>query len=960
MEEKTKKTRVRKAASCNPCRSKKLRCDRGLPCAACVAAKKPESCIWDSAASAPLYTARERYETEDLRQEVNRLQSLIDILMSKSPASSAFSENVSMNTPSIGTGTSSASSHSLHASPGSNSVASSVYPAEVKDDDLATYDLAQRLGQLTIQQFMSGQQSGGDTGPENLINEAQRILDNKDNPTLGPEDNFVYGMPSTGFSVFPFSKTTTASSDIMDRLPPRKLAEAASSHYFAAIDWYIHPLPKLTFDTQVEEVWHAQATGTRVDPFSLAVVFSIWSVGLFGMPESKALRKGFVDKEATAREWLELAANSLALGRFLEAPTTEAIRALLILAIHYIALSPGDDGGAGVAFLVLSVQCCLQLQLHRDPGRIPGRYSPAEAEDRRRLFWLTFVADQLASSATGRRYTMLHLRDIDTQLPADVEDENMGQPPPIHFMETNMSSLIIRIRIAQLAEAISEEIFGLQAVSYSQINQLDNQVTRLEEEIPSIYSYASCHSVDMRAEPFRILRSYMISLSISQERLRLHRPYLARSYSDEATYGNSRNICLRVAKEILEIQASPLCSAAWAGLNYKSVCASVVLAIDILYRPNSSDAPAHRRCLNGALKRIEAFAGVSTICRRGSKLIRFLLAKDAGLGRPARPQQKRTKHHESIHDVARFESTTERRRSTGYDAEQSEEPLRRKLSHSTQAPTPYASTSKLSDATTSSSYYPPRRISSPPSMYASRDATPPTSLYIPPPPTDLSTFDFNALLSTKVGRTPPFYYSRPQASEAPIAAPVERSQPTYAPPPPPPPPQLHRVRSTPTFYTPPAPVEVPRKIQQLHQPFPPPPDPTDPRPTDPYLQSNWNVYDMPPPTIADMHHPSFYPVDAHQMATLRDYDTMLTPTELNGLTDNFGFTWADYNRRPGLGGLAMGEAAMGEAAMGGYEEVLDDLVVHSDVEYGYGQQGTEVYEREAGGSSLDQWDQRRG
>lgn len=76
-----------------------------------------------------------------------------------------------MNTPSIGTDPSSNSSRSVHASPSEASITSSVYPPELKDDDLATYDLAQRLGQLTIQQFMSGQQSGGDTGPENLINE---------------------------------------------------------------------------------------------------------------------------------------------------------------------------------------------------------------------------------------------------------------------------------------------------------------------------------------------------------------------------------------------------------------------------------------------------------------------------------------------------------------------------------------------------------------------------------------------------------------------------------------------------------------------------------------------------------------------------------------------------------------------------------------------------------------------
>jgi hypothetical protein len=43
----------------------------------------------------------------------------------------------------------------------------------------------------------------------------------------------------------------------------------------------------------------------------------------------------------------------------------------------------------------------------------------------------------------------------------------------------------------------------------------------------------------------------------------------------------------------------------------QSVCASVVLAIDILYRPNSPEAPLHRACLNEALKRIEIFSDVS-------------------------------------------------------------------------------------------------------------------------------------------------------------------------------------------------------------------------------------------------------------------------------------------------------------------------------------------------------------
>lgn len=48
---------------------------------------------------------------------------------------------------------------------------------------------------------------------EAVRGQAQRILDNKDNPTLGPDDNFVYGMPSTGFSGESIRKTWRSGTD---------------------------------------------------------------------------------------------------------------------------------------------------------------------------------------------------------------------------------------------------------------------------------------------------------------------------------------------------------------------------------------------------------------------------------------------------------------------------------------------------------------------------------------------------------------------------------------------------------------------------------------------------------------------------------------------------------------------------------------------------------------------------
>ncbi|KAM0752848.1 hypothetical protein T439DRAFT_323462 [Meredithblackwellia eburnea MCA 4105] len=664
---KKKQRRNRKAASCNNCRSKKLRCDRVAPCSSCVAKGEESKCVWDTSSVPPLITARDRNETEHLRHEVDRLQGLIDLLMANSPMSRELLETNGLGgVPPIYSPTTSSQS------PGRDGDASSDghgptphYDTTPKDEDLAAHDIAQKLGRLTIKHFTDAQQPGGDIGPEHLITEAQNILDQRDEQAFpSPDHNFVAGgvAPSPAASVFPFSKCqATTTEQILSRLPARPLAEVASQHYFRTIDWYLHPCPRHIFQRHTNAVWDAVNAGAPVEPFSLAICLSIWAVGLAGMPAVKAAQKGFqANKDSLAKEWLDLAAGALAIGRFLEKPNVEAIRALLVMAVHFVALSPGDDGGAGVAYLVLSVQSCLQLHLHRDPDKSPGRFSPAEAEDRRRLFWLTFVADQFSSTTTGRRYNMLHLRDIDTKLPKDVADEKMGEPEPSVPSETDMTSLICRIRIAQLAERISEEAFGIKPISYSTIRDLDQQVNDLEEDMPPLYQFNHATTTDTRLHPLRCLKIFMIKLGFCQERLRIHRPYQFRSYSDE-TFAHSRNVCISTALEILSIHASPLCEAAWAGLNYKAICASIVLAIDLLQAPNGPESDQHRIAIQGALARIERFSRISTLCRRGAKVLQFLLQRDQEATRKSEPQPKRQRNASGNHTRERTSSESDMR-----------------------------------------------------------------------------------------------------------------------------------------------------------------------------------------------------------------------------------------------------------------------------------------------------------
>lgn len=59
--------------------------------------------------------------------------------------------------------------------------------------------------------------------------------------------------------------------------------------------------------------------------------------------------------------------------------------------------------------------------------------------------------------------------------------------------------------------------------------------------------------------------------------------------------------------------------------------AATVLAIEIISFPDGSEVDAHRACIRSAAIQMEIFTQESSLCRKGSRLLRFLLNKEAML-----------------------------------------------------------------------------------------------------------------------------------------------------------------------------------------------------------------------------------------------------------------------------------------------------------------------------------------
>lgn len=134
-----------------------------------------------------------------------------------------------------------------------------------------------------------------------------------------------------------------------------------------------------------------------IDPFFVATFLGIIGIGLASMPIKRATRDGFGDEKertTTVDKWFEGAMVALSCGRFLDNPSVESVRAVVVISTYFVFMATGESSGAGMGLLSLAVQVALSLSLHRDPNKIfpnNGKFTFFEAEERRRLFWSLFM-----------------------------------------------------------------------------------------------------------------------------------------------------------------------------------------------------------------------------------------------------------------------------------------------------------------------------------------------------------------------------------------------------------------------------------------------------------------------------------------------------------------------------------------------------------------------------------------
>ncbi|KAF2109037.1 hypothetical protein BDV96DRAFT_605125 [Lophiotrema nucula] len=292
----------------------------------------------------------------------------------------------------------------------------------------------------------------------------------------------------------------------------------------------------------------------------------------------------------------------------------EAVQGLVML-FYLVAHMEGVTPRCRSLFSA-AIQVSRDLGLHRiDHPSNADNANSIGAEMGRRVWWYVCATDwTIAARFTGVSegvYTC-HPRHMITRKPLHIDDSDLIDGSMGHLerplsVPTSMSYSLLRIRLAEISRNSIDrnplsaamhsapsvnDIWDIDTELQMLLNDFQPYLTMSKEQLISTYGMT-----DARANDF-VHHGNMLHFMVYAQRCKLHLPYFARGFV-EASFASSREVCVRTARLIIQVEPRYQRSAAllrirckFGGLIVGVFMASIVLLMDLCV---NRSAPGHEQ-----------------------------------------------------------------------------------------------------------------------------------------------------------------------------------------------------------------------------------------------------------------------------------------------------------------------------------------------------------------------------
>ncbi|CVK97776.1 uncharacterized protein FPRN_10824 [Fusarium proliferatum] len=523
--------RNRPPKSCEPCRTRKLKCNRSLPCDSCIKRNKQTLCHY--ASNADRYDKRVE-KAETVADRLKNLESLIATVAQRTQESN----------PTSSTYTNKGTIQKEHGLAGINSFQLS---------DHSRSEAVTNSGGDSVSSGLMGQVDSSHWS--SILENIRAIRDEL--PAASPQASTLSSVTinndaSTNEVDFDMGSPSGLSIEhILSALPPRQVCDTLVSVFFLSHYTMMPILHPTKFQQEYELFWDSPSETSPVWISLLLALLSL-SAGVyeisgmarsspFPIPSSKALSK-------KTQECLLLSNYTAA--------NEHAVEAFLLLLVGCWLRAKVSD--TNLWFLMGKVvQLAICKGYHRDSAKVPGsRISPFDGEMRRRVWVCLYQLDSLMSFQMGLP-SMIPSDFCDTELPRNLNQSDfypgiVELPPSRPLSEnTTMSYAIVKASVMGMFKKVVKHTRYLTPLSYEETISLDAEARAVYDKIPDNFKYKPLTSFIVD-EISMIMSRTTIELLHLKSIIVLHRQYL--TDRQDSRFAFSRKASLKAAESLLERQ----------------------------------------------------------------------------------------------------------------------------------------------------------------------------------------------------------------------------------------------------------------------------------------------------------------------------------------------------------------------------------------------------------------------
>ncbi|ATZ48289.1 hypothetical protein BCIN_03g05180 [Botrytis cinerea B05.10] len=433
-------------------------------------------------------------------------------------------------------------------------------------------------------------------------------------------------------SGFPFSASSVSIDGLLSMLPPTRQCTYLKDMYFSVLSPLFHILHDPTFHSQYQQFIEDPAL---TSPSWLAILFVLLALAVTTLDENDPILRdlgrgtdSYANIRVLGKRYREGAMQCLGKqGVFWGHHNVQSLQALILL---IYAMNHNQDPTWTI--LGTTYHVAIALGCHIDPSIL--HLDPIQSEERRRCWAGLRMLYTIQTTALGNTESFWTCKNT-VRLPADVNDTeitltDIQTPLP---GPTQMSYLLFKFQLYDLASAICRETFTSSIPSERTIKDLDTQICDVQELWDKRYAL---HSARGPLPTHHVVHLHILYGYSHQLFLLLHRPFFAQSLLglNLDVPNDSQIRCLASAEALLDIHRTLVETPAnrpymWytRGLgSFHAFHAAVVLAVALLMPVYKAQYERFREMLEGALARFEGMGARSRVCKRGARILKHLLA----------------------------------------------------------------------------------------------------------------------------------------------------------------------------------------------------------------------------------------------------------------------------------------------------------------------------------------------